>query len=219
MPPAITPRKTMKIHSVSQTHEIDTVAPGIFVWQRYDPAVKADLFSTALDTPSGGYLVDPIALGAKGFEEIRRRTRVIGVIATNANHARAAAEFTKAFSVPMLVHHTLVGVDEFSGATGVREDETISSCLKIITIDSGPAGEIALHCDQDGGILVVGDALINFGPYGFGFLPAKYCSNAKQMRRSLRKLLDYRFERLLFAHGMPILSGARDRLERLLDGG
>jgi hypothetical protein len=37
------------------------------------------------------------------------------------------------------------------------------------------------------------------------------------MRRSLRKLLDYKAERMLFAHGMPILSGASDRLQRLLD--
>jgi len=32
----------------------------------------------------------------------------------------------------------------------------------------------------------------------------------------LRKLLDYEAERMLFAHGMPILSGASDRLRVLL---
>jgi hypothetical protein len=64
--------------------------------------------------------------------------------------------------------------------------------------------------------MVIGDALINFEPYGFGLLPAKYCSNFKLMRRSLSQLLDYSFERMLFAHGMPILSRARERLELLL---
>ena len=39
----------------------------------------------------------------------------------------------------------------------------------------------------------------------------------KEMRRSLRKLLDYKAERILFAHGTPILSGASDRLQKLLD--
>jgi hypothetical protein len=37
------------------------------------------------------------------------------------------------------------------------------------------------------------------------------------MRESLRKLLDYNAERILFAHGMPILSRARGRLRQLLD--
>jgi hypothetical protein len=36
------------------------------------------------------------------------------------------------------------------------------------------------------------------------------------MRRSLSKLLVYSFERMLFAHGMPVLSDARERLELLL---
>ena len=64
--------------------------------------------------------------------------------------------------------------------------------------------------------MIVGDALINFEPYGFDFLPAKYCRDFKLMRRSLPKLLGYTFERMLFAHGTPILSGARAKLERLL---
>jgi glyoxylase-like metal-dependent hydrolase (beta-lactamase superfamily II) len=64
--------------------------------------------------------------------------------------------------------------------------------------------------------MIVGDALINLEPYGFTFLPGKYCSNEKEMRRSLQKLLDYKAERILFAHGTPILSGVSDRLRDLL---
>jgi hypothetical protein len=37
------------------------------------------------------------------------------------------------------------------------------------------------------------------------------------MSRSLRKLLDVKSERMLFAHGNPILSGATYRLGQLLD--
>jgi glyoxylase-like metal-dependent hydrolase (beta-lactamase superfamily II) len=66
-------------------------------------------------------------------------------------------------------------------------------------------------------LLNVGDALINFEPHGFTLLPAKYCSNQKQLLRSLRKLLDYKAERILFAHGTPVLSGAGERLRGLLD--
>ena len=64
--------------------------------------------------------------------------------------------------------------------------------------------------------MVMGDALINFEPHGFGLLPSKYCLDPKLMRRSLRKLLDYSFARIFFAHGIPILSGARAKVEQLL---
>ena len=75
---------------------------------------------------------------------------------------------------------------------------------------------MAIHSKVAGGVVVIGDALINFDPYGFTFLPDKYCTNSKLMRRSLAKLLDYCFERMLFAHGTPIQSNARQRLEALL---
>jgi hypothetical protein len=85
-----------------------------------------------------------------------------------------------------------------------------------VAIEGGPNGETAIHFAGTQGTMVIGDALINFEPYGFTLLPAKYCSNFKLMRRSLAKLLDYPFERMFFAHGMPILVHARDRLELLL---
>ena len=86
----------------------------------------------------------------------------------------------------------------------IADGEEICEGLHVIGIEGAPPGEIVLHYAVDGGTLIVGDALINFEPYGFTFLPAKYCSNQKQMRRSLRKLLDDKAERILFAHGVPI---------------
>lgn len=64
--------------------------------------------------------------------------------------------------------------------------------------------------------MIIGDALINFEPYGFTFLPDKYCSDARELRASLRKLQSLSFERMLFAHGTPILANARERLTQLL---
>jgi glyoxylase-like metal-dependent hydrolase (beta-lactamase superfamily II) len=99
----------------------------------------------------------------------------------------------------------------------VADGDEICDGLLLSGIEGAAAGEIVLHYAPSGGTLIVGDALINFEPYGFTFLPAKYCSNEKEMRRSLRKLLKYKADRILFAHGSPILSGATDRLQALLD--
>jgi glyoxylase-like metal-dependent hydrolase (beta-lactamase superfamily II) len=98
----------------------------------------------------------------------------------------------------------------------VADGSEICDELRVIGIEGAAPGEIILHYAPGGGTLIIGDALINFEPYGFTFLPNKYCSREKEMRRSLRKLLDYKTERILFAHGTPILSGASDRLQRLL---
>jgi hypothetical protein len=200
-----------------RAQEVDEVAPGIFVWQTYDSKVKADLFSTALKTDAGTWIVDSIPLTSEAMRRFgANHPKTAGIFVTNANHTRAAADFAQTFAVPLYVHNELRGSADFLQATGVRDGEAFSPGLTAITIDGGPAGEMAIHYSANGGTMVVGDALINFESHGFGLLPAKYCLDPKLMRRSLEKTLDYSFERMLFAHGTPILSGARARLEQLL---
>ena len=200
-----------------RAQELTEVSPGIFVWQTYDNKVKAELFSTALETHSGSCLVDPIPLSAEGLLALRTHCpRTAGIFVTNANHARAAADFARTFSASIYVHDELRGSPDFAKATGVQDGKGVFNGLTAVAIDGGPAGEMALHHKDNGGTMVVGDALINFEPHGFGLLPAKYCLNPKHMRQSLSKLLDYSFTRMLFAHGTPILSDARPRLEHLL---
>ena len=188
------------ISPMASAPEIEHVASGLFIWRVYDPAIKAELFSTGLRADSGTYLLDPIPLAPDAMAEIRAMRKVAGIVLTNENHDRAATYFAETFKAPIYRNGTL--------AVGT---------LTPIQIEGGPAGEIAIYSSQGNGTMVIGDALINFDPYGFAFLPAKYCMDAKAMRRSLKKLLDYSFERLLFAHGMPILKGARERLEHLLN--
>ena len=143
------------------------------------------------------------------------RAKIAGIIVTNENHERAAAQFAEKFKVPIYLDARLANSTKLPGVAPVQED-TLPTELTAVAIEGGPAGEIAIHFAASDGTMVLGDALINFEPYGFALLPAKYCSNFKLMRRSLSKLLDYSFERMLFAHGMPILSQARERLELLL---
>jgi glyoxylase-like metal-dependent hydrolase (beta-lactamase superfamily II) len=199
-----------------RAQEVDEVSPGIFVWQVYDSKVKADLFSTALETHAGTYVVDPIPLESDGLLSLWTHRKAAGIFVTNANHARAAAEFAKTLSIPIYAHGGLRGRPGFLQATWVQDGEVFSDRLTAVAIDGGPAGETALSYDDNGGTMVVGDALINFEPHGFALLPAKYCLDCHLMRRSLRKLLDYTFDRMLFAHGTPILCDARARVERLL---
>ncbi len=135
---------------------------------------------------------------------------------TNSNHHRVSAQFADQFSAPIFARCETFPDKTPSRFSSVADGDKISDELRVIGIGGAATGEVVLHYAPNGGTLIVGDALINFEPYGFAFLPGKYCSNQKQMRRSLRKLLDYKAERMLFAHGMPILSGAGERLRALL---
>jgi hypothetical protein len=195
--------------------EIEPVSPGVSIWRCYDRSVKADLFSTALQTASGIYLIDPIPLAPEAVASWAGQDKVAGIIVTNENHERAAAQFSEKFAVPIYLSATLIGATRLPSATPVQ-DKGFLTALTAVEIVGAPAGEIAIHSGAGVGTMVIGDALINFEPHGFALLPAKYCSNLKVMRRSLARLLDYSFDRMLFAHGLPILTRARERLEHLL---
>ena len=198
--------------------EVHELRSGLFIWQRYDPRVKADLFSTGLTTSAGLYLLDPIAPEDKNLGGTLERHVVRGVIVTNENHARAAAAFAERFKVPVYAHAQARGAFDTGEVVDIPGGSDSPEGVTTIPIPGAPAGEIAVHCASDGGTLIVGDALINFGSHGFDFLPAKYCSDARLMRKSLPRLLEYGFERMLFAHGTPILTQARARLAQLLGG-
>src|SRR3954469_14315425 len=84
--------------------DLQLLPAGDFSWQAYDTAVKADLFSTGLHTSSGAYLIDPIELDDAGLDVALRGSSVAGVVMTNANHVRAAANMACRLRVRLYVH-------------------------------------------------------------------------------------------------------------------
>ncbi len=180
--------------------------------------IKADLFSSAIVTARGILLVDPIPLEKEALDDLAGSGGVAGIVVTNGNHLRATTDYSAKFSRPIFAT-TVAFCDASLVFRHVADGDKISDELRVIEIEGAGIGEIALYHEAADGTLIVGDALINFEPYGFTFLPAKYCSNEKEMRRSLRKLLAYKAERMLFAHGLPILSRASERLQGLLESG
>lgn len=204
---------------VRPVSDLDRVASNLAIWHGYDQGVKAEVYSTSLTTSEGMFLIDPIPLESELLDALAGSSRVVGIVVTNSNHYRSAAKFAEQFSAPLFSRSETFPDNTPCEFRRVADGEEICSGLCALGIEGAGEGEIALYYAPDGGTFIMGDALINFEPYGFTFLPAKYCSNEKEMRRSLRKLLDYKAKRILFAHGTPILSGASERLRDLLDCG
>lgn len=196
--------------------DLSSLSPSLHLWQAYDSRAKADLYSTAVEAESGIFLVDPIPLKHEILQPIINNRAVTGVLLTNANHLRAANDFAERFNAPLFAHPVTCAACELQIARKIADHEKLAGDLHAIEIQGAAPGEIAVYHARDEGTIIMGDALINFEPYGFTFLPPKYCSNARQMQRSLRRLLEYQFERMLFAHGTPLLTAARKRLELLL---
>lgn len=198
--------------------EFAQISPSLALWQTHDKTVKADLFSSAVTVAEQIFLIDPIEIADQALHELVGSHQITGLIITSGNHVRSADAYIRRFSVPLFAHRNSLADRAPSDLVEIKDGSRIADGLEVIGMEGAGPGEIALYHAADGGTFIIGDALINFEPYGFSFLPDKYCENKKRMRESVRKLLRFDAERILFAHGTPILSEASARLRQLLDG-
>ncbi len=190
--------------------EYQIIRPGLAFWQGYDPAVKTDLCCCAFETPEGLVFCDPVPLAAEALDDLAAGRMPRGILLTNGNHERNARALAERFGIDVWAHS---GARGEVTATQWFEDGATVFGARAIALEGFAAGETAYLV---GDVLIVGDALINVEPYGFSVLPDKYCEDAKLARKSIRKLLSYPVGVLAFAHGLPIVENAAERLAALL---
>jgi glyoxylase-like metal-dependent hydrolase (beta-lactamase superfamily II) len=201
---------------MSLAAELQILSPTLRIWSAYESDMKAEVFSTAIQLEDRLYLVDPIPLAPGALAELTAEASISGIFITNANHARAANAFAAPSGAALLASPGTASALWPTEIVAMEGGARVGEGIEMIAIAGAAEGEIALYLEADNGTLIVGDALINFGSSGFSLLPAKYCQDRQLLRNSLRQLLEFRFERLLFAHGKPIMAGARGKLEVLL---
>src|SRR5438094_4189853 len=152
--------------------DLDKVAADLFIWQAYDPAVKADLFSSAIVTADGIFVVDPIPLRKAPLAQLHDQGVIAGVIVTNANHLRASSQFAERLSVPILARRAVFPDRTPPQFSELADGEKICDELNLIGIEGAVAGEIVLHCASGRGTLIPAPPLLNPPPSPPTFLPA-----------------------------------------------
>ena len=199
----------------------DLTGPGAWTayrWEAYDAASKVDLCASALSVAGRLYLVDPFPLAEPALALLLAEATPAGIVVTNGNHARSAQKFRHRYRVPLALH------EEARAETGLEPDVTIprgggpvfDGVFEAVPLPGGAPGEVALYRPDDGGLLIVGDAVINLPSFPLALLPGKYCTDHKLLRRSVAGLLERPFSKMLFAHGEPLLTDARARLAAML---
>ena len=192
------------------------VSPSLLFWQAYDAGCRTELSSCAHIIDGQIYLVDPIELSQAAIKELSLVAPLKMILLTNGNHARAALLFKERFNVPIFAHQDAreglgIALDGF-----LDENPRISDDCHIIRLAGAGPGEIAIY-QAACGVLSIGDALINLPGTGFCPLPKKYCQDWKEMRKSLGKLASIRVRAITFAHGLPIVTEAGERLLQVIN--
>lgn len=189
--------------------EFHRVTDDLFVWHGYNPECKTDCTSTALRTPEGFVLVDPIRLEEQALTRMVGDHKVAGVVLTSGNHQRGSLYEKERLDIPIFAPQGAIG--EVSADVWYQDGDRIFGTVTVVGLPGGAAGESALLGLN---AAIVGDALVNLTE--LMFLPDKYCSDPGQLRESVRGLAEKEFDILCMAHGLPIIAGARAKLLDLI---
>jgi len=192
--------------------DILTVTDSLFTWRAYEPAVKCDVSSCALDTGEGLLFIDPIELAEPALVRLLNGRNAAAIVLTNGNHARAAGVFRARLGAPVFAAGNADGLEIIPDLT-LADGLIFAGGMRVVALPGAASGEIALIGNE---VACIGDALINLPPEGLRVLPARYCSDPVELRSSLRKLLSYEFRVMTFAHGAPLVGAGHRRLAQLL---
>ena len=190
--------------------EYRQIRDDLIVWNSYNPECRTDCSSTAIRTQEGFVLVDPLRLQEQAVERILGEDRVIAVLLTNGNHLRGSLYEKERFGIS--IYAPELAEASIPADYLVKTGEMIFRTLKVISVAGAGPGESAYLA---GDVLIVGDALTNLD--GLHILPEKYCENTELLRESLQHLCLLNFDTICFAHGLPIVGGAKESVARIVE--
>lgn len=193
------------------------ILPGLWHWSAFHEGIRMEVQSHFV--AESGTLIDPMvpAEGLEWFEDRRPEQ----ILLTNRHHYRHSDRFREAFGCPVLCNEA--GLHEFEGGPEVRGFAIGDRVAPGIT--AGQVGAIcpddtALHIELGDGVLAVADALVRYGG-SLGFVPDEHFDDPdgdkREIVRSLERLLELRFDSLVFAHGEPLVGGGREALREFVE--
>jgi hypothetical protein len=179
------------------------VADDLYVWHGYNPECKTDCSSTAVRTPEGFVLIDPVRLEEQAIERMVGHDKVTAVLLTSGNHWRGTSYEKKRLDIP--VYAPEGARQEVKADHWVKDGEILFGKIKAVGLPGGGPGETAYLLP---GALILGDALVHLDD--LSLLPDKYCENPRLLRESVKVLAAIEFDVVCFAHGLPLI-GERAR--------
>jgi glyoxylase-like metal-dependent hydrolase (beta-lactamase superfamily II) len=181
----------------------------LFFWHGYNPECKTDCSSTAVRTPDGFVLIDPVRLEEQAIERMVGDDRVTAVLLTSGNHLRGSLYEKERLDIPIYAPDGAQG--DVPADRMIDDGEVLFATLRAVALPGAGPGETAYLAP---GVLVIGDALTNLD--GLQILPEKYCGDPTLLLNSLRVLRSLQFDIACFAHGLPLVGNARQRIVEIL---
>jgi hypothetical protein len=195
------------------------ILPGVFHWMTPHPRIKMDVSSYFI--ADSATVLDPMVPPDEGLDWFRDAHEPEYIALTNRHHHRDSKQFCDAFGIgPVLVPES--GLHEYENrdldVTGYAIGEEIVPGIVCHDVGAICPDDMALEI-RSAGALAMADGLIHYGE--LMFVPDNLMDEPEKTKQGLvasfRELLDVDFDTLLFAHGEPLVGGAKEALRQFVE--
>jgi glyoxylase-like metal-dependent hydrolase (beta-lactamase superfamily II) len=189
------------------------LAPGLWRWTAFHPKWKKDVGSLAIETVDGLVLVDPL------LDDGQEAPRPAHVLITVHWHVRSTAAIAERWPesrlwAPRRTGKPLRGHAEATDVYVPGDDLPGDVRTRPTARESEAVFWIPAHS-----ALVVGDVLLGGKDGTLRMCPQRWLEHGAthdDLARSLRPLLDLPFDKVLVAHGDPVLENAQEAVAAAL---
>lgn len=198
---------------------VDEIASGLWHWRALRESIGSDVSSYYLQRER--VLIDPM-IPPEGLGWFEQNGRPEHLLLTNRHHDRDAWQLHDAFGCS--VHCIRNGLHELAGRGAVEPfdfGDVLPGDVVAYEVGAICPDECALHAPAHRA-LACADGVVRRPADGpLSFVPDRLMDQPELTKAGLcdayRRLLDLDFDRLLLAHGDPIVDGAKDALRTFLD--
>jgi glyoxylase-like metal-dependent hydrolase (beta-lactamase superfamily II) len=195
---------------------LNSVTSALFGWASFQTQWKVDFNSYALKTTGGVVFIDPTMPAPAVVKKLETLGDPLAIVLTSAHHDRDADAFRKRYEIQIYAHEKAQSDCDTKIDVLAVDGEKLPGGLKTLFLPGVTNTEMALFVKDTGGILLLGDALLNTPGKGLQLLPDQFIEDKKLARQSLQRLLDLNFKVATFAHGDPLLKDAKKTISDFL---
>lgn len=193
--------------------------PGMWQWSWFSEEKQLDFNGLFLTIGEHRILIDPPPMTPEASTLIRRQGGVDYIIVTNRDHVREAAAYQSEFRCQLQVPEADRDQMDVKPSKTFKDGELLPGGIWVVQLkDQKSPGESALYIQQGKGVLIVGDALIGKPSGALSLLSPEKYQDVRTAREGLRRLLKYRFDSMLVGDGTSIIFGAKQAVEKVLQG-
>ena len=197
-----------------EAETIEEILPGVWSWWVEDNRIGGHRSEAyALVDDGRVVLIDPLPIDEAKLRELGE---VEAIVLTAGNHQRAAWRFRRAFGAPVYAPENAYGLED-------EPDHSYSGGDLLpgrLTAFHAPGPVESMHAlwrARPVSVVFLSDLLTHDGSGHPAFVPSEWQDEPWRTRESVRRIVeDLPVDALCFAHGPPLLEGARRVLERAL---